>query len=129
MSSRDDTTSQRKLIDVGALASTLAEFARERDWEQFHSPKNLVMALTGEVGELAELFQWMSEDDSRNAASDARVGPAVRDELADVLVYLVRLASVLGVDLNAAVGQKLKTNAAKYPVSASKGTSKKYTEL
>lgn len=118
-----------RLVDVEALSQALAVFASERDWDQFHSPKNLVMALTGEVGELSELFQWMPEEESKRAASDPRLAQSVRDELADVLLYVVRLATVLGVDLNSAVAHKLIANATKYPVSKARGTSKKYTEL
>jgi len=121
--------SPSRLVDVDGLARALSAFARERNWEQFHSPKNLVMALTGEVGELSELFQWMTEADSRVACSDPQRAQAVGDELADVLLYLVRLADVLGVDLNAAAVHKLETNAANYPVAKARGSSKKYTEI
>ena len=118
-----------RLVDVQGLAQALAEFARERDWDQFHSPKNLVMALTGEVGELSEVFQWMTEEASTSAATDPKTAQAVRDEMADVLLYLVRLADVLGVDLNAAVQAKLRTNATKYPGDKARGSSAKYTEM
>lgn len=117
-----------KLLDAGALAQELRRFAAERDWDQFHSPKNLVMALTGEVGELAEVFQWVTEDQSRTVGSDPRTAQAVRDELADVTLYLVRLADVLGVDLDEAVRNKLALNAAKYPVEKARGSSRKYNE-
>ena len=117
-----------RLVDVRALAQALTSFANERDWEQFHSPKNLVMALTGEVGELSEVFQWMTEADSKVAATNPKSADAVRNELADVLLYLVRLADVLGVDLNEAVRRKLEINAANYPADKVRGTSTKYTE-
>ncbi len=117
------------LLDVRALTQALANFAHERDWEQFHSPKNLVMALTGEVGELNEVFQWMTEEQSRGVASDPKYARPVRDEIADVLLYTIRLAGVLGIDLDEAVRHKLATNAAKYPVSKAHGSSKKYTEI
>lgn len=117
-----------KLLDAGALAEELRRFAAERDWDQFHSPKNLVMALTGEVGELAEVFQWVTEDQSRTVGSDPRTAQAVRDELADVTLYLVRLADVLGVDLDEAIRNKLALNAAKYPVEKARGSSRKYNE-
>jgi dCTP diphosphatase len=108
-----------KLIDVSALEAALEKFASERDWGQYHSPKNLAMALTGEVGELVELFQWLTEDQSKTVAQDPETARAVRDELADVLLFLVRLSSVLGVDLNEAVGHKLIANAKKYPAGDS----------
>lgn len=117
------------LIDAAGLAEALGAFAEERDWAQFHSPKNLVMALTGEVGELTEIFQWMTEEDSRTATADPKVAVAVREEIADVLLYLVSLASVLGVDLDAAAREKLARNAEKYPVDRSRGNSRKYSAL
>jgi dCTP diphosphatase len=118
-----------KLIEVEALARRLREFASDRDWQQFHSPKNLAMALTGEIGELVEIFQWMSEGESKHAGTSERTAPAVREELADVTLYLVRLADVLGVDLNAAVAEKLRVNATKYPVDAARGSARKYNDL
>ncbi|MER1967312.1 nucleotide pyrophosphohydrolase [Castellaniella sp. GW247-6E4] len=124
-----NTGSPSRLIEVGPLADALRRFAQERDWAQFHSPKNLAMALTAEVGELVELFQWLNEDDSRNVARDIRTAQAVRHELADVLLYLVRLADVLEVDLAQAVDEKLRLNAEKYPVDKARGTSRKYTDF
>lgn len=119
----------KSLIDVEGAAQALRQFAQEREWQQFHSPKNLVMALSGEVGELTEIFQWMTEADSHAAASHPKTATAVRDELADVALYLIRLADVLGVDLNAAIASKLASNAAKYPVEAARGVSTKYDQL
>ena len=107
------------LIDVTFLETALQQFADERDWQQYHSPKNLVMALSAEVGELVEIFQWKSEEQSKTVARDATTSQAVRDELADVLLYLVRLSSVLGVDLNEAVTKKLVKNGRKYPAGDS----------
>lgn len=95
-----------RLVDVCKPTTVLETFGKERDWEQFHSPKNLVMALTGEVGELVEIFQWMTPTQSLNAASDAHTERAIKEELADVMLYLMRLASILGVDLDEAVRQK-----------------------
>jgi dCTP diphosphatase len=117
------------LIDVKGLSKALAVFAAERDWDQYHSPKNLAMALTGEVGELSEIFQWLTEEASKSVAINPDTATAVREELADVTLYLVRLASVLGVDLNEAVTQKLQMNAAKYPVDKAHGSHKKYDKL
>jgi dCTP diphosphatase len=108
-----------KLIEVSALETALQNFADERNWQQYHSPKNLVMALTGEVGELVELFQWLTEEQSKVVAQAPKTSRAVRDELADVLLYLVRLSSVLGVDLNEAVAAKLVSNGQKYPAGDS----------
>lgn len=116
----------KPLVDLERLSAALDQFASERDWMQFHSPKNLVMALSAEVGELTEIFQWMTEEQSRCAASDPKTGRQVRDELADVLLYLVRLADVLGVDLNDAATQKLRQNAVKYPADKVRGSSAKY---
>ncbi|MFK1314342.1 MULTISPECIES: nucleotide pyrophosphohydrolase [Pseudomonas] len=117
------------MVDVTHLAKELEQFANDRNWAQFHSPKNLAMALSGEVGELVEIFQWMTEDASKAAAGNPETSQAVKDELADVLMYVVRLASVLGVDLNAAAQQKLKLNAEKYPVAKAWNTSKKYDQI
>jgi len=103
------------------LAARLAEFARERDWDQFHSPKNLAMALAGEVGEVLEHFQWLTESQSRDLP--AQVREAVALELADVLLYLVRLADQVGVDLAAAALRKIELNAAKYPADEVRGSS------
>jgi dCTP diphosphatase len=109
------------------LRDRLRAFASERDWQQFHAPKNLAMALSVEVAELLEHFQWLSEDASRRLPADAQA--QVREELADVLLYLVRLADELGVDLAAAASDKIALNALKYPVDRARGTSRKSTEL
>ena len=118
-------SSSETLVDISQLAAALAKFSHDRDWDQFHSPKNLVMALTGEIGELNEIFQWVSETDSWQVAQSPETAQHVREELADVLMYLVRLSSVLGVDLNAAVVDKLAKNALKYPADQVRGSSKK----
>ena len=108
------------------LAARLAEFARERDWDQFHSPKNLAMALAGEVGELLEHFQWLTEAQSRDLPPDVK--QAVALEMADVLLYLVRLADKLDVDLVEAAHRKIGLNALKYPAEKFRGSSRKYDE-
>ena len=112
---------------LDALRDSLRQFAAERDWDQFHSPKNLAMALAVEAAELLERFQWVTEEDSK------RLPPAelarVREEMADVLNYLVRLADKLDVDLLAAARDKVALNAQKYPVEKSRGNAKKYSEL
>jgi dCTP diphosphatase len=106
------------------LAARLRDFARERDWDQFHAPKNLAMALAGEVGELVEHFQWLTEEQSRNLSPEVK--DAVALEMADVLLYLVRLADKLDVDLAAAADRKIALNARKYPVERFKGSARKY---
>ena len=118
-----------QLVNTAELANALDAFARDRDWAQFHSPKNLVMALTGEVGELNELFQWLTEEQSRAVADDPQRKQRVGEELADVLFYLVRTAEVLGIDLNQVATQKLALNADKYPIDKARGNSKKYSDL
>jgi dCTP diphosphatase len=109
------------------LRLTLRRFAAERDWDQFHSPKNLAMALSVEAAELLEHFQWLS--DAQSSALGAETRTKVSEELADVLLYLVRLADKLDVDLAVAPSEKLKINAAKYPADKARGSSKKYSEF
>lgn len=101
------------MIDVDDLQKQLREFADARDWEKYHSPKNLVMAMSVEVAELMEHFQWMTEQQSLQL--DAEVREQVALEMADVLIYLVRMADRCGVDLDDAVQRKLVLNAQKYP--------------
>lgn len=109
------------------LQSELAAFAIERDWDQFHSPKNLVMALSGEVGELTELFQWLTAEQSERAVLTDETVKAVEEEMADVLLYLLRLGDRLHIDVAAAAQAKIKLNAEKYPVDKSKGNAVKYS--
>jgi dCTP diphosphatase len=106
------------MIDIAPLQRALEAFAAERNWERFHSPKNLSMALTGEVGELVELFQWLSEEESRRIMQDADTALKVRHEVADVLLYLVQIITVLEIDIDQAVQEKLRLNAQKYPTGA-----------
>lgn len=110
-----------------ALADELREFARVRDWEQFHGPKNLAMSLAIEAAEVMEHFQWDSGPGVPALASAKQ--RAVGLELADVFIYLLRLASVLEIDLSAAVREKIALNEARYPVEKSRGRSTKYDEL
>ena len=111
---------------LSELTAQLRRFADERDWHQFHSPKNLAAALIVEAGELLEHFQWLSNAESD--ALDTEQRREVELELADVLIYLVRLADRLGVDLLAAAQRKIAINAEKYPVDRAKGSSAKYSE-
>lgn len=116
-----------KPANLDSVKKRLRKFAEDRDWGQFHSPKNLSMALVGEVGELVEEFQWLTEDESRRLSAERR--ERVQDELADVQAYLIMIAEKLEIDLLSAVDEKITQNEAKYPVGKAKGTSKKYTEL
>jgi dCTP diphosphatase len=115
------------LTELEHLRDALRVFATERDWDQFHSPKNLAMALSAEAGELLEAFQWLTEEQSRSLTPEALA--AAGDEVADVLLYLIRLCDQLGIDPVAAAQRKLLANARKYPVEKARGNSKKYSEL
>lgn len=108
------------------LKERVRQFASERDWDQFHSPKNLSMALIVEAAELVEHFQWLSEEQSGNLTSEKLA--EIELEIADVQIYLVRLADKLQINLIAAVDKKLVINEKKYPVDKVRGSSKKYTE-
>ena len=110
-----------------ALRDQLRQFARERDWEQFHSPKNLAAALSVEAAELLEHFQWLTEEQSGKL--DPETQAAVRAEIADVLLYLIRLGDRLGIDPVDAAQRKMVENARTDPVEKSRGNRKKYTEL
>ncbi len=114
-------------MSLKELRGALQRFASERDWDQFHSPKNLAIALSVEAAELLEHFQWMPEAESKVLSPDQQA--KVREEIADVLLYLIRLADKLNIDLLAAASDKIRVNAAKYPVDKARGSSKKYTEL
>jgi NTP pyrophosphatase (non-canonical NTP hydrolase) len=109
------------------LRDALRAFAAARDWDQFHSPRNLATALAVEAAELLEPFQWLTDEQSRNLPPATRA--AVAEEIADVLLYLVRLADQLDIDLEQAAMGKIVRNAEKYPVEKAKGSSRKYSDL
>ncbi|MFO7955123.1 nucleotide pyrophosphohydrolase [Thioalkalivibrio sp.] len=109
------------------LTARVEAFVEARDWAQFHSPKNLSMALAGEVGELIEHFQWLTQNQSRNLPEDTH--EAVRQEIADVQIYLLLLARKLDIDLLAAASDKLEINIRKYPVEKARGNARKYSDL
>lgn len=109
------------------LARQLDQFARERDWAQFHAPKNLACALIVEAGELLEHFQWLTPDESRALPPEKR--DAVGSEIADVLLYLIRLSAMMGIDPVAAAQAKLALNATRYPADKVRGTNRKYDEF
>ena len=122
MTSDTDTT-------LGELKERIAAFTTARDWEQFHAPKNLAMALATEVGELMEHFLWIDAEESRRLCNDPAKRDEVADELADVLIYALRLADVVGLDPAKTVMAKLARNEERYPVEKAKGSSAKYDEL
>ena len=109
-----------------ALIQQLREFAKERDWEQFHSPKNLAMALSVEVAEIVEVFQWLTENQSRKL--DGKELEKVKEEIADVMIFLTNLADKLGIDPLEAAMEKIDKNRKKYPASVVRGKAQKYTE-
>lgn len=118
-----------KLIDVDSLIIELNKFSKIRDWDKFHSPKNLVMALTGEVGELNEIFQWKKDSDFLVENIDIKDRENISHEIADILFYLLKISDVLHIDLNEAAKNKLSINEKKYPVDIFFGSSKKYNEI
>jgi dCTP diphosphatase len=115
------------MAELDQLRVELREFAAARDWEPFHTPKNLAMALSVEAAELLEIFQWLTEEQSR--ALDRKALDAAADEIADVLLYLIRISDRLGIDPLAAAQRKMAKNAQKYPADKARGSIKKYDEL
>lgn len=113
--------------ELEAIKQQLRVFAKERDWDQFHSPKNFSMALIVECAELVEHFQWLTDEQSKRLPEDTL--DEVSLEMADIMIYLIRLADKLDVDLIESVNRKIKLNAVKYPVDKSKGLATKYNKL
>jgi NTP pyrophosphatase (non-canonical NTP hydrolase) len=111
--------------ELEALIAAVRAFAEERAWQPFHTPKNLAMALAGEVGELLAEFQWLTPEQSASVMSDVEAGARVRAEIGDVMIYLARLADVLGVDLLEAATAKLADSARRYPVARAWGNATK----
>ncbi|MEI6467547.1 MAG: nucleotide pyrophosphohydrolase [Verrucomicrobiota bacterium] len=114
---------------ISDLKTRVLAFVRERDWEQFHTPKNLSMALAAETGELMEHFLWATPDQSRAIADDPVKRAKIADELADVVIYAIEFANITGLDIAAAIEAKMAANALKYPVEKARGRSEKYTDL
>jgi len=112
-------------LDLDELTAELREFVRQRDWEQFHNPKNLAMALAGEAGELLAELQWIDGDESERSQLDDSVIVAIEDEIADVLFYLLLLSERLGVDLSAATRRKLSENTNRYTIDSVQGSALK----
>jgi dCTP diphosphatase len=113
--------------EISEISEALEQFASKRDWNQFHSPKNLAMALAAEVGELLEEFQWLTEEQSKAISSEKLA--RIKEEIGDVFIYLIRLSSQLNIDLISAANDKILQNEQKYPVQKAKGNAKKYTEF
>ena len=109
------------------LIRQIREFARERDWEEFHSPKNLAIALSVEVAEVVEHFQWVTAEESNSLPADKI--KRIKEEIGDVMIYLIRLADRLGIDPVQAAEDKMRINEKKYPVEKAKGRAVKYTDL
>lgn len=114
---------------VAALRERVQAFARAREWEQFHAPKNLSMAIAAEAGELMEHFLWCSPQESHALARNEARRRAIADELADIVIYSLEFANMTGLDLSSAIATKMEANAKKYPVEKARGRSSKYTEL
>ena len=110
------------------LKNKLRHFAKERNWDQFHSPKNLVMALNGEVGELTEIFQWLDTENSKLENLSDKDRERCKEEIADVFLYLIRLADKLEIDLIKEANNKIEINSKKYPVDLSKDNAIKYNQ-
>jgi len=119
----DDSTT------LAELKAKIYAFAREREWEQFHSPKNLSMALAAESGELLEHFLWMGSEESRSFVRNDPKREQVLHEIADIVIYAMEFANIAGIDLADAITAKMQQNASKYPVEKARGRSTKYTEL
>ena len=116
-------------IDIGKIEKLTTEFIKERDWEQFHSIKNLVMALSVETSELVELFQWLKEEETNDIKNNPKLKQRAEEEIADIFIYLLRIAINSGIDIEKAALLKIKKNAQKYPVEKSKGNSLKYKDF
>jgi len=114
-------------VDLKNINKIIERFSHEREWEQFHSPKNLVMALTGEVGELNEIFQWLTEEQSKNLTTKTK--EHTEEEIADIAIYLLKLCTKLDINLEEAILKKMQKNELKYPVDKAKGKATKYDSL
>jgi dCTP diphosphatase len=110
------------------IRKRLAEFASERNWDQFHTPKNLSMALSAEAAEILEIFQWLTDEQSKQIVNNEKEMALIKQEVADVFIYLTRLADKLGIDIEKAVLDKIEQNEKKYPVELSRGNATKYNK-
>ena len=115
-------------MNLEEIRRSLSEFASKRNWDQFHTPKNLSMALSAEAAELLEIFQWLTDEQSKQIVNDEKEMARVKQEIADVFIYLTRLADKLGVDIEKAVLDKIEQNEKKYPVELAKNNTTKYNK-
>ncbi len=118
-----------KSVNLELLSEKIKTFAEERDWDQFHSIKNLSMAMSVEASEVVELFQWLTEAQSNQVSENSKLREKLEDEIADVAVYLIRILQKSGIELESAILKKLQKNAEKYPVALAKGNATKYSDL
>jgi NTP pyrophosphatase (non-canonical NTP hydrolase) len=118
-----------KVIDIEKMLNAQRKFSKDRDWDQFHTPKNLAIALNVEASELMEIFQWLKDDESKTITDNETKAQKIKEEMADVLYYLIRMADILKIDLEKEFWNKLTQNEAKYPIEKSHGNAKKYTEF
>ena len=123
MQPSDNTTT------LAQLKIATAKFAKERDWEQFHAPKNLSMAIAAEAGELMEHYLWVSSESSAGITSTSEKKAKIAEELADVMIFAFQFANMTSIDISKSVEMKIAKNAAKYPIAKAKGRSEKYTDL
>lgn len=114
---------------IAGLQERIRAFSEERDWDQFHTPKNLILAATAEMGELAEVLQWKNDEESAEFLKSQHGKERISEEIADVAIYLIRLCQKLDLDLVQILSKKISQNETKYPIEKSKGTSNKYTDL
>jgi len=113
-------------MDIKQIQKKLQEFSAKRNWDQFHSPKNLAMALSVEVAELVEIFQWLDNEQSLAHNLDSSSLKIIKEELGDIMIYTIRLADKLNIDLEKAINEKIKINSEKYPIELSKDNAVKY---
>ena len=126
---RGTIRAMQQASDIARLQEQILAFAAEREWQQFHDPKNLAMAVAVEAGELMDHFRWVSNAESMHALDDATTRAGVEEEAADVMILLLEFAAVAKIDITAAVERKLAKNAARYPVALSKGNATKHDRL
>jgi dCTP diphosphatase len=120
---------KNETLDLELLKNKLREFSEERDWGKYHNPKNLAMALSVETSELVEIFQWLTEQESNEIISNSEKMDHIKEEISDILLYTIRLADVLKINIPESIEIKLDKNKEKYPIGKSKGNAKKYSEF